>query len=82
MTKTIRTKARTAKASLKSWTIRYNAAVATAAGLWFALQDAMPDVRAALDPKIVLGLVVANAIIGFWLRSRTTKSLADRGADK
>lgn len=61
---------------LKSLTVKWNAAVGTIGAAWLTLQDTVPEIKAALEPKWVAAFVVANALIGLWLRSRTDKPLA------
>lgn len=60
---------------LRSLTVKWNAFVGTAGAAWLTLQDAVPEVKAALEPKWVAVFVVSNALIGLWLRSRTDKPL-------
>lgn len=61
---------------LRSLTVRWNALVGTIGAVYLSLQDAVPEIKAAMEPKYVAAFVVANALIGLWLRSRTDKPLA------
>lgn len=61
---------------LRSLTVKWNALVGTLGAAWLSLQDAVPEIKAALEPKWVAVFVVANAVIGLWLRSRTDKPLS------
>lgn len=61
--------------ALRSLTVKWNIFVGTVAAVWPSIQDAMPEIKAVLEPRWVVAFVVANALIGVWLRSRTDKPL-------
>lgn len=72
----------------KSWTIRFNTALATLNGAWLYLlanpdvmaqaQAALPQLEILLSPKLMTGLTIAINLVNLALRFKTTSRLADK----